>query len=334
MKTIFEHEDGIVNVEELTSGKNRITVNCSNKEMFIFYSTWDTAYPVNLIEGILNLKGPAYLCDEIMRDESPDYVQKSLENDLLCFISDDQFKEKRILDFGCGSGASTMILGRMFPCTEIVGIELEENLLSIAKLRAEYYGFDKMQLVLSPSGDKLPPDIGDFDYIVLSAVFEHLLPNERKTLLPMLWKILKPGGVLFINQTPYRYFPMESHTTGGLPLVNYMPDWVAGPLARTMCKKRLKNNNWETLLRKGIRGGNSREILAILNGMQHKPVLLKPSRLGAKDRIDIWKLNSGGIGRIWPRKIFAGLVKILKALTGITFLPYLSLAVKKSPITN
>ena len=31
--------------------------------------------------------------------------------------------------------------------------------------------------------------------------------------MPLIWSKLKPGRTLFINQTPYRYFPYEHHTT-------------------------------------------------------------------------------------------------------------------------
>ena len=101
------------------------------------------------------MKGPAYLCDEILRDESPDYVQKSLKYDLLSYFDEEGFKNKRLLDFGCGSGASTMILARMFPNTEIVGIELEETLLSIAKMRANHYGYKNIELIISPNPNQL-----------------------------------------------------------------------------------------------------------------------------------------------------------------------------------
>jgi hypothetical protein len=38
-----------------------------------------------------------------------------------------------------------------------------------------------------------------------------------------LWRQLRLGGILFLNQTPHRYYPLEHHTTG-LPLLNYLPE--------------------------------------------------------------------------------------------------------------
>ncbi|MEC4684196.1 MAG: class I SAM-dependent methyltransferase [Nitrospirota bacterium] len=330
MKTTLKHRDANVVVEELASGKKKIHVEIPSGDLFMTTKTCETSYPLDLIDKILSVKGPAYLCDEILRDESPDYVQKSLKYDLLSYLHDNEFKNKRLLDFGCGSGASTMILARMFPHTEIVGIELEEKLLSIAKLRANHYGYNNIELLISSNPDQLPPDTGYFDYIILSAVYEHLLPNERAMLLPKLWSILKTGGILFLNQTPYRYFPVETHTTSGLPFINYLPDRAALFCTRHFSKRKLKNNSWQELLRKGIRGGSIKEISKILSRCSQKPLPLNPYRFGIKDRIDLWYIKSGKTGFSVIKKSFLFLTKSLNSVTGISILPSLSLAIKKS----
>ena len=328
--TVLKHKDATVEIERLPSGKNKISVELLNTELFMPISTWETNYPIDLINKILELKGPSFLCDEIMRDESQDYIQMDLYYDLLSYVQENEFKKKRILDFGCGSGASTMVLCRMFPDSEIVGVELEGNLLSIAKLRAEYYGMtNRVNLLLSPNENSIPNNIGKFDYIILSAVYEHLLPRERKTILPILWDILRPDGILFINQTPFRYFPIESHTTNGLPFINFLPDNAALYYAHHFSKRKLKNTSWEDLLRKGIRGGSVKEILDILLNHTHKPFLLKPDKLGMKDRIDIWYAKSKESRLENIKKMIRTFFKLIKISTGLILLPTLSLAIKK-----
>ncbi len=329
MTTTLEHKDAKVYIEELQSGKNKIYVELKNDSLFMPTRSCETSYPIGLIDKILDSKGPAYLCDEILRDESPDYVQKSLKYDLLSYLDEEEFRNKRLLDFGCGSGASTMILARMFPHTEIVGIELEEKLLSIAKLRAKHYGYKNIKLMISPNPESLPPSIGDFDFVVLSAVYEHLLPNERETVLPQIWSRLKLGGILFLNQTPYRYFPIEEHTSG-LPFINYLPDKLALYYAQQFSRRKLKNQSWTELLRKGIRGGRIKEILSILSRCSGTPVLLNPSRFGVNDRIDLWYIQSGKNRFMAIKRLFLLSVKLLKRLTGVTIVPSLSLAIKKA----
>jgi 2-polyprenyl-3-methyl-5-hydroxy-6-metoxy-1,4-benzoquinol methylase len=329
--TILNHKDAKVHVEGLPTGKNRICVELTNDDLFSPTQRCETSYPIDLIDTILHLKGPAYLCDELLRDESPDYVQKSLKYDLLSYLDIEELENKRLLDFGCGSGASTIVLARMFPHTEIVGIELEEQLLSIAKLRATYYGYKNIELMISPNPCSLPSSIGCFDFVVLSAVYEHLLPNEREVVLLQIWSILKPNGILFLNQTPYRSFPVESHTTSGLPFINYLPDKLALLYAQHFSNRKLKDKSWKELLRAGIRGGSVKEILSILSNCPQGPVLLNPRKWEIKDRIDLWYVHAqSGVVRLGlAKRVFRVLAKLLQWLTGVTIVPGLSLAIRK-----
>ncbi len=331
MKTILEHKDGYVHVEKLPTGKNRIFVELINDNLFLPIKTCETSYPIDLIGKILDHKGLSYLCNEILRDESPNNVEKPLKYGLLVYLKEEEFNNKRLLDFGCGSGASTMILARMFPHTEIVGIDLEASQLSIAQHRTAYYGYKNIQLLLSTSPESLPPNIGTFNYIVLNAVYEHLLPNEREPLLSQIWSILQDDGILFINETPYRYFPIEMHTSGGLPFINYLPDKLALRYAQNFSKRRLKNISWEELLRRGIRGGSVKEILNILSRCPATPVLLNPSRYGMKDRIDVWySFQFTKVKSVVVKKLLLFSLKLWKHITGTTIVPTLSLAIKKA----
>ena len=48
--------------------------------------TCETTYLVDLIEKILHIKGPVYLCDERMRGESPEYVEKHYHYDVFGYV--------------------------------------------------------------------------------------------------------------------------------------------------------------------------------------------------------------------------------------------------------
>ncbi len=314
-----------MHVEALANGRRQVRVELTNPDLFSPMTSCETSYPTELISTILRFKGPSYLCDEIMREESPAYVQKSLKYDLLGYVKEEGFENARVLDFGCGSGASTMVLARMFPRSEIVGVELEECLLSIAQCRASYYGYKNVRLLLSPNACSLPAAIGDFDFVVLSAVYEHLLPNERNTVLSQIWSILKPHGILFLNQTPHRFFPVEAHTTG-LPLINYLPDKAAHLYACHFSRRKLRNLSWNALLRAGIRGGSVHEILGILTD---RAEIKEPSNFGMKDRVDLYRFESSRTQLRAPKKMYLCLAKLVRKATGIAVLPYLSLAIGK-----
>ena len=111
----------------------------------------ETSYPIELISLILGIKGPAWLCDEIARDDDPDYVLKHFENEMRAYFAFDDLKGKRILDFGCGSGASTMCLAKLFPESQIMGVELESDLLKIAQGRLDHYDFENVRFILHAS---------------------------------------------------------------------------------------------------------------------------------------------------------------------------------------
>jgi len=316
-----------ITIEPIDKHCRKIEVVPANPNIFLPKRECITAYPIELIELILKIKGPYGLCDEIQRDERADYVQKSLRYDLLSYVEKTAFEGKRILDFGCGSGASTAILGRMFPHSQIVGLEMNATLLEIAKARATHYKMTHITFQHSVNSLCIPDSLGEFDFILLSAVFEHLLPQERQTLFPKLWSLLKPGGVLFINQTPYRYFPVETHTTG-LPLINYFPDRLAHLYAKRFSRRNLEKADWPELLRRGIRGTSVREIMNLLSDCPQGAVLVEPSYLGIKDRVDLWyvKIDRSKYPRI--KELYALYARLLSSV-GISMLPHVSIAIKK-----
>jgi len=321
--TVMTRADGAVRAEALPGGRHRLSVEPGPGQV-VARRTWETSYPLALIKEIHSTKG-LYLCDEIMREEDPRYVEHYLRHEVLGYVNAAEFAGKRVLDFGCGSGASTIVLSRILPPCDIVGIELDEKLLGLARLRAEHFGKRQLRFLQSPSAAAFPEGLGRFDFVIFSAVFEHLLPGERRMLLPQIWSHMKPGGILFLNQTPHRYSPIEMHTTG-LPMINYLSDGLAHRAARHFSKRVSPDGDWEELLRMGIRGGTVREILEIL-ATCGSPALIEPG-MGVGDQIDLWY---GKLSRrhAWLKKSVWASLKMLKRVTGIELTPELALAIRK-----
>ncbi len=330
-KKVINHADGELHIEELPEGRRRLTIKCSDSSTYVPLQTCETSYPPALIELTLKVQGLPWLCDAISRDEDPQVVKEELEANLFEFFAPEAFIGKRLLDFGCGAGSSTMCLARLLPQTEIVGVELDRKLNELAEARRQHYGFENVRFHISPSGDELPGGLGEFDFCMMSAVYEHLLPHERQLVLPKIWAQLKPGGALFINQTPHRYYPVETHSTN-LPLINYLPNKLAFALARKWSRLQpMPDATGEELLRGGIRGATEFEILKILgkSSRRHRPVLLEPREGGHRDRIDLWYSRLNPL-RLRKLKSLAKLVlKGVKAVSGHVLVPYLTLAVRK-----
>ncbi len=325
---ILDYPEALVQLHPLEGGKMEIVVKPRTPDYYVAIPRLETAYPRELIQAIFDLKRPAWGCDEISRDEDPAYVQNDLAHDVFSFISPEDLAGRRVLDFGCGCGASTSILGRVAPGCRLTGIELEEAHLDIARRRVAYHGLGNVTLQVSPSPESLPEGIGTFDHIIFSAVFEHLMPAERKALFPLVWSHLEPGGILFLGQTPHRWFPIEGHTTG-LPLINYLPRGLARRAALRFSSRVPADASWQDMLRQGIRGGTPGEILAILAATGQPAESLPPCRHGIVDHLDLWyrsascRHSGAGLRR---RRRLLGLVR---ALTGATVVPNITLALRK-----
>ncbi len=327
MTTQTLHQEGFcVLIDELGDGQRRLTV-ASEDGAFVPYKIWTTAYPPDLIALIVKVKG-AWALDEIKRDEDPLYVAHEVKWEVLSYIDESKFVDRDLLDFGSGSGASAMVISRLTGA-RITGVELEPAFVEIARRRAEFYNVqDRVRFRVSPSPDRLPSDLPDFDFITLSAVYEHLLPAERAELLPMLWSRLKPGGVMFLNQTPNRWFPIEHHTTR-LPFINYLPDSLTGVLARKFSGRLRGDESWEELLRKGIRGSTWQEVMHVLKSRGGNAWSLSPYRFGAADHFDLWYLYSNALKPLRLRTFARVGLRALHRATGLALVPYISLALEK-----
>jgi hypothetical protein len=123
LATLLDHSDGTVQIEELPGGRRLVKIETLREGLFAPVRTCETAYPERLVKQILAVKGPSSVCEEILREESPLSewcVGTHLRNDILAYLPAEEFSGRRLLDFGCGCGASTVTLGRLFPNTEIL----------------------------------------------------------------------------------------------------------------------------------------------------------------------------------------------------------------------
>ena len=108
---------------------------------------------------------------------------------------------ERILDLACGTGISTLAIARRFPASRIVGVELREEYLAIA--RAKLRGLDNVELVLSRAEDYRaaePFDCISSSYLAKYADLPLLVRNCRA--------MLKESGLLLMHDftfPPKRY---------------------------------------------------------------------------------------------------------------------------------
>jgi ubiquinone/menaquinone biosynthesis C-methylase UbiE len=106
------------------------------------------------------------------------------------------FAGGRILDAGCGAGATLLILARSFPEAELVGVDLSDPLLTLARDSVGGTALEGQVRFQKVDVQDLPYPDASFD-VVLSAFMAHLV-QDPVGMLDELERVLAPLGVLFM----------------------------------------------------------------------------------------------------------------------------------------
>jgi 2-polyprenyl-3-methyl-5-hydroxy-6-metoxy-1,4-benzoquinol methylase len=130
---VIHHPEAEITMEPLPSGRHRVHVRMLDPDEHVWVDTCETSLPRELVERYLEVHGPAGLGHSLIRIEEGGDLHLALRFSILPFVAEEEFRGKRLLDFGCGSGTSTIHLARMFPDTEIVGLDLLPELLDPAR---------------------------------------------------------------------------------------------------------------------------------------------------------------------------------------------------------
>jgi ubiquinone/menaquinone biosynthesis C-methylase UbiE len=116
-----------------------------------------------------------------------------------------QGSPQRILDLGCGTGSTTVLLKQKFPQAEVVGVDLSPYMLLMANRKAARLGLD-LQLCHGNAEHTAFPD-ASFDVVTASLLFHEMPPEISVRVLQEAFRLLKPGGEVIIldgNQSTLR----------------------------------------------------------------------------------------------------------------------------------
>jgi 2-polyprenyl-3-methyl-5-hydroxy-6-metoxy-1,4-benzoquinol methylase len=329
MSETLEDDGGRLEIRELPEGGYELVAMPRDSSVHVPLSSIRVDYPLDLIRSIFAAYGSLYTCDEVARDIEETEASIDVRYSVAAYCDSDFFSQPLdILDYGCGGGSSTMTLARLFPRARIVGMDYMPQFLEVARGRAAHRKLARVrfQQVESSGEQPLPP--AAFDAAFLNAVYEHLLPAERPTVVANIWTSLRSGGVFFLNQTPHRYFPIETHTSG-LPMVNYLPDRLAQWAVTHFSSRVVRSYTWEQLLRAGVRGATVTEIMRNIKRVDPQANQLRSIRI-AGSWAGIWYAAKRHRMNRASYKTLIHLAEMFVNRTGLPLTPYISFAARKS----
>ncbi len=200
------------------------------------FQTWDKSY----------LDTPAYQNDlhdhvdgryDLCRRVFVPWVQRAID-----------LNGKHMVEIGCGTGSSTASLVPFLSGAHAYDIIAPS--VDAARQRLEIMGFgdrmtwrvaDPSSLLAMLESDILGPDgPGGTDIVLLYAVVEHQSIEERIATLKTAWKLLRPGGILIVTDTPNRLCYFDWHTAD-LPFYHMLPDRLAIPYSQKSPRPELWN---------------------------------------------------------------------------------------------
>jgi len=98
----------------------------------------------------------------------------------------------RVLDIGCGTGTLAILIKRLHPTMDVVGLDPDPRALARAKQKARRAG---ISISLDQGfADELPYKNASFDRVFSTFMFHHVPLDKQEKTLSEVRRVLTPGG--------------------------------------------------------------------------------------------------------------------------------------------
>ncbi len=138
-----------------------------------------------------------------------------------------QVKPRRILDLGCGTGSTTLLLKKAFPQAEVIGIDLSPYMLVVADHKAKQMGLEIQWQQGNAEKTRFPD--ASFDLVTASLLFHETPAIVAQSILQECHRLLTSGGEVLIldgNQKTLR----QTEWLTQIFEEPYIQDYAAGNL--------------------------------------------------------------------------------------------------------
>src|SRR5687767_8260757 len=179
----------------------------------------------------------------------------------------------RVLDVCCGSGASAIPAAQAVGSGGFVlGVDLAENLLALARRKAQDRGLTNIEF---RTGDMLDLGLPESEFDAVICVFGIFFVPDMQAAVSKLWRLVRPGGKLAIT-TWGRHFFEPANTAFWNSINAVRPDLYKG------------FNPWDRICEPG-------DLLALLNsaGINNAEVVAEPGSHPLNSPEDWWPMVLG-----------------------------------------
>ncbi|WP_343614636.1 class I SAM-dependent methyltransferase [Novosphingobium sp.] len=114
---------------------------------------------------------------------------------------------ERILELGCGVGASLLPVAQAFPQAESFGLDVGPSMLRYAHARAGHLGVAAH--FVQGSAEEAPFEDGSFDLVFSAALMHETSAEAIERILAESHRLLRPGGVAVHLEVPSRYDELD-----------------------------------------------------------------------------------------------------------------------------
>ncbi len=134
----------------------------------------------------------------------------------------------RVLDIGCGAGDVSLIAAELVgPDGEVVGVDMNPEILDSARMRVREAGNDNAQFI---AGDVQTLDLEErFDALGGRLVLMYL-PDPTAALKQLLTR-LHPGGIVMFQEIDFTI--TRSYRNPDTPLTSQLSDWIVEVFERS-----------------------------------------------------------------------------------------------------
>jgi 2-polyprenyl-3-methyl-5-hydroxy-6-metoxy-1,4-benzoquinol methylase len=145
----------------------------------------------------------------------------------------------RVLEIGCGTGASTVALAEQGAI--VTAVDIDTKSLIVAAERCQAYGVQANLLEANGTALEGLVALGEFDFVIFFACLEHMTYAERIAAMRSTWNALQPGALWCAIETPNRLWIIDEHTSR-LPFYNWLPDELAFDYSQFSQREPFRNS--------------------------------------------------------------------------------------------